>query len=146
MDIFGGFLDEGCVPEPGAVVTAKELYASYQRWCEANGEKARSQKALAMGLRERGYEGFKGSKGVRCWRGLRLRREGEAAEAGGGWRVGGASPGYSKDLPQGAHGAQGGCEGSAQRVKYPENAPPPATRHPEAPDTPADPGWEEGEL
>ena len=76
MDLFGGFLDEGCVADPSAQVTAKELYASYKAWAEANGEKPRSQKALSMGLRERGYEAAR-TKRARCWRGLRLRRDGE---------------------------------------------------------------------
>jgi phage/plasmid-associated DNA primase len=88
----GGFLDEALRRRPGhGAVTAKELYEAYTSWCEANGERARSQKALASGLRERGFEAAKGTKGVRVWRGLRLRREDEAL--GGGWRMGGASSG-----------------------------------------------------
>ncbi len=74
MDQLGGFLEEGCVVEPRAVVTAKELYAAYQAWAEANGEKPRSQKALAIGLKERGYQPFRTGQ-ARCWRGLRLRGE-----------------------------------------------------------------------
>ena len=144
MDLFSGFLDEGCVAEAGAVVTAKNLYAAYQGWCEANGEKARSQKALSMGLRERGFEAGRLSKGVRCWRGLRLRREGEPLSAtGDGCRMGDASPGYSGRSAEGGHGAQAPCEGSAPRVKYPDNASP--KRHP-SPAPPAGDGWEEGEL
>ena len=76
MDLFGGFIDEGYVAEAGALVTAKELYAVYQSWAEATGEKPRSQKALSMGLEERGYEPCR-TKRARCWRGLRLRREDE---------------------------------------------------------------------
>jgi len=72
MDQFGGFLDDGCVVEPEAIVTAKELFAAYQAWAEANGEKPRSQKALSKGLKERGYESFR-TRHARCWRGLRLR-------------------------------------------------------------------------
>jgi len=49
MDLFGGFIEEVCVAEPRAMITAKELYAVYQSWAEANGEKPRSQKALSMG-------------------------------------------------------------------------------------------------
>jgi len=85
MDLFGGFLEDGCVTEDGAWITAKDLYAAYQRWCEANGEKPRSQKALSMGLRERGFENFR-TKKARCWRGIRLRREDEPLPAtGDGW-------------------------------------------------------------
>jgi len=56
MDVYGGFLDESCVVGAEQTVTAKELYAAYTGWCEANGERARTQKALAMGLRERGFD------------------------------------------------------------------------------------------
>ena len=77
MDLFGGFLDEGCVAEPDVQISAKELYAAYQAWAETSGEKPRSQKALSMGLKERGYESCR-TKRARCWRGLRLRREDEA--------------------------------------------------------------------
>jgi len=147
MDLFGGFLDEGCVAVPGAFVTAKELYAAYQGWCEANGEKPRSQKALGVGLRERGFESFQGAKGVRCWRGLRLRRDGEEVPRGG-LRVadGCASSGYSGGSGEHEQGAQAPSEVRAQRVKYPEDAHPRATRNPES--DPASPpaDFEEGEL
>ncbi len=145
MDAFGGFIEEECVVEDGAVETAKALYAAYTSWCEANGERPRSQKALATGLRERGLQNCKGAKGVRCWRGLRLRREGEAhREAGGGWRNGGASseyPSRSESPPV----AQVTREAADLR-KDPEVTPPGATRHPSATATHADGAWEEGEL
>ena len=147
MDLFSGFLDEGCVAEDGAMITAKELYVAYQAWCETNGEKARSQKALSMGLKERGFEAAKASKGLRCWRGLRLRREGEVIpEAGGGWRMGGGSSGYLNNSGEGPVGAQAPSEVRAQCVKYPEHPPPSATRHPLPEDPSTSEGWEEGEL
>jgi putative DNA primase/helicase len=89
MDTLGPFLEEICVAQADARVTAKELYAAYVAWAEGNGERVRSQKSMAMALRERGFENLKGSKGVRAWRGLRLR------EHSGGWRDGGGSPGTS---------------------------------------------------
>ena len=88
MDVLGPFLDEAAVVHAQARVTAKELYAAYTAWCEENGEKPRAQKTIAGRLRERGFESFKGGKGVRCWRGLRMKN---ARESGGGWREGGAS-------------------------------------------------------
>jgi putative DNA primase/helicase len=144
MDLFGGFLDEGCIAEGGAVVTAKDLYVAYQGWCEANGEKPRSQKALSVGLKERGFEAGRMPKGARCWRGLRLRREGEALPtAGDGCRMGDATSGYFAPVDQEPHGAQAPCEGRALRVKYPGDTSP--TCHPSPPDPTAD-GWEEGDL
>gem|GEM_PF-649413 len=166
MDALAGFLEERCVVEDAAQVTAKEVYESYKTWAEANGEKPRAQKTIGVILREKGFVQAKAAKGVRCWRGLRLRREGEAVPDGG-WRVarGGASSGYSNNSDEHAHGAQAPCEGRAQRVKYSDHAPPSATqdedpRNPSAlgvaraederatPATSAtpEPGWEEGEL
>ena len=131
MDVFGGFLDERCVPAEGVTVQAKDLYAAYTSWCEANGERARTQKALSRGLRERGCESVKGSKGVRCWRGLRLLAQGEAPpDAGGGWQMGGASSPDLPDLPHPSLIAQGGSSPSADLPKYPGDAPQSATRHP----------------
>jgi len=143
MDLFGGFLDDGCVAEARAEVTAKDLYGAYQAWCEANGEKPRSQKSLSVGLRERGFEAFR-TKNARGWRGIRLRRDGEPLPAtGDGCRIGDATSGYSTHVDQGPHGAQAPCEGSAPRVKYPGDTSP--SCHP-SPDFPAADGWEEGDL
>ncbi len=140
VDVYGGFLEDICLPGAHASVTAKELYAAYTAWCEANGERPRSQKALAGGLRERGLEAAKGTKGIRIWRGIRLRREGEE----GGWRMadGGASPAYSTESAQDSIPVQVGTAPVAQRVKDPEDAPRSAIRHPEE----AASAWEEGEL
>jgi putative DNA primase/helicase len=72
MDTFGGFVADCCVEMAGELATAKELYEAYQVWCEANAERPRSKKALAMGLRERGFESAR-TKKARGWAGLRLR-------------------------------------------------------------------------
>jgi putative DNA primase/helicase len=147
MDLFGGFIDEGCVAEPGAQVSAKELYAAYVTCCEGNGEKPRSQKALGVGLRERGFESFQGVRGIRCWRGLRLRREGEEA-SGSVLRVadGCASSGYLPHFDEGPHGAQAPCGGLPLRVKYPGDAQQRATRNTSDDPSPVEDVWDEGEL
>lgn len=126
MDVLGPFLDEACLVHPDARTTAKELYAAYVTWCDANGEKVRSQKSIAATLRERGFENLKGAKGVRCWRGLRVRGP---LETGGGWRVGGADPGSSagSTTESRSAGEVAGGDGRSQ-----DHAPPPATRHPNA--------------
>ena len=146
MDRFGGFFDEICVIEDGATITAKELYEAYQKWCEANGERTRSKKALAMVLRERGYEAFR-TKRARCWRGLRLRQQDEPLSATGDALTGGdADLGYSAHVHEGARHAQGGCEGSAQRVRDPEVTSPGVIRHPQSSAEHPGAGWEEGKL
>jgi len=73
MDPLGGFLAEHCAIEPGAVATAKELYSTYQRWAEANAEQPIHQRTFGARLAERGLQNCKGAKGLRLWRGLRLR-------------------------------------------------------------------------
>ena len=72
MDVLAPFLAERTEVASGERVTAAELYQAYEAWCAANGERARSQKGLAAGLRERGFETTRGAKGVRCWIGLRI--------------------------------------------------------------------------
>jgi putative DNA primase/helicase len=127
MDVLGPFLEEVCLVHAEARTTAKELYAAYVAWAEANGEKVRSQKAVAMMLRERGFENVKGSKGVRGWRGLRVRGP---VETGGRWQVEGAS----------SRSPSSGPASSGERPQDPrteEKAPSSATRHPSE---------EEGEL
>lgn len=139
MDAFGGFLDEACVVHEAASVTAKELYVAYQTWCETNGERARSQKALAMGLRERGFAAVR-TKKARGWAGLRVRGPLETPAAGDGCRIADASSGHS---------VLEGRSRSAQEVGEPKHGnefkevpSPPVIRHPEQPE----PELEEGEL
>lgn len=133
MDVLGPFLEEATSPAPGLRVTARELYEAYVAWCQGNGERPRSQKAFANGLRERAFEAVKGSKGVRCWAGLRLLA---TPEPGGGWRFGGGCPeAVIKDRDRLRADA---CEFSPG-TKSPEDAPPAATRHPRT-------TFEEGEL
>ena len=81
MDVLAGFLDEHCVVQEGAFVATKELYAAYATWAEGAGEKKLSKKWLAMRLAERGFTSGRGLRGVRGWRGLRLRRDDEPTQA-----------------------------------------------------------------
>jgi len=72
MDILGDFLADRCVLEPGAAVSAGDLYDSYTDWAQKTGEKPMSQKALGGHLTERGFEKSR-SRHQRQWRGIRLR-------------------------------------------------------------------------
>lgn len=73
MDFLSGFLNERCSVEDGAWVTSKELYSAYMAWCDSNGEKPKTQKALANSLIQRGFAKARASD-ARGWNGLRLRR------------------------------------------------------------------------
>jgi putative DNA primase/helicase len=73
MDVLGQFLATCCTEASGAFVPVGDLYAAYQRWCEANGERYPfSQRGLGLRLKERGLEQGKGTGGVRVWKGLGL--------------------------------------------------------------------------
>ena len=72
MDVLGGFLDDRCALEPHAQALTKELYDSYKTWADESGERAITKKAMGMRLAERGFISAKGSRGARCWQGLRL--------------------------------------------------------------------------
>jgi putative DNA primase/helicase len=77
-DVLGAFLQERCVLGVGHWVFAGNLYRAYGGWCERNGEKPISQKALAARLSERGCESDrKGHGGKRVWRGIGLQGDGD---------------------------------------------------------------------
>lgn len=147
MDVFGAFFEERCFFAAGAVVASKDLNDAYAAWCEANGERARTAKALATALRERGLETGRLAKGVRCWRGVRLRREDDPSPgAGDGLRIGDGSGGnlaVDRDL---AHRACAGSENAADHPKDPGAASPSATRHPGATRHLPGDDTEEGEI
>lgn len=71
MDILGDFLDECCTISPAAMVTQKELYKEYQKWCEDTGIKAMSHMRFSAQMEERGF--VKGrTKVARLWHGLEV--------------------------------------------------------------------------
>lgn len=73
MDTLGDFLEERCVVELGASVSAKGLYQAYAEWTAANGEKPMAKNAFGMRLGERGFSGSRSSdRKDRVWKGLRL--------------------------------------------------------------------------
>ena len=81
QDSIGRFIDQMCEiwDEPNASVLDKILYRSnngdvytaYKRFCEQNGEMARSHRCLSQNLKERGFHQINGN-GIRYWQGLRL--------------------------------------------------------------------------
>ena len=75
MDPLPAFLDGHCEIGPFHTVLARDLYEVYLRWSEESGEEALSQKGLANRLQDRGFRPTRGARGVRAWRGLRLRKQ-----------------------------------------------------------------------
>lgn len=74
MDPIPAFLAGHCETGPFFTVLARDLYEVYLRWAEESGEPPLSQKGLANRLQDRGFRPTRGARGVRAWRGLRLRR------------------------------------------------------------------------
>lgn len=72
-DSLGAFLDECCVVLPALRVASTALYAEYESWCHANGERPMAQRTLAARLREHGIDSHRGSGGRRELLGLGLR-------------------------------------------------------------------------
>ena len=82
MDPIPGFLTGFCELGSAFTVLAKDLYAAYLRWAEQSGEPPLSQKGLANRLQDQGLRPTRGTRGVRAWRGLRLRPVRATASSG----------------------------------------------------------------
>jgi P4 family phage/plasmid primase-like protien len=77
-DTLGQFLGEELVADRQAEVRASELYSRYRDWCEQQGTRPWSQKALSQALRERGYR-IEHTRYGRALYGVRLARIGDKA-------------------------------------------------------------------
>lgn len=71
QDVVGRFLAEACELEPHFSETADRLYRAYRGWCEAQGERPWSAKALGMRLSERGLRSTRTAK-ARVWQGIHV--------------------------------------------------------------------------
>ena len=69
MDTLKDFLESCCIEQADAEAKVGDLYAAYVAWCEANGERALSQRAFGLKLTERGI-GQRRTKSARFWVGI----------------------------------------------------------------------------
>ena len=81
-DVLAAFFADSCVVGPLQRVRAIDLYASYQRWCDANGETAMNSRDFGLAMTARGFERYT-SNGT-CYRGIGLNNLGDAAFARNG--------------------------------------------------------------
>jgi putative DNA primase/helicase len=72
QDLIGSFLIDCCLLDPRLSVTAADFRYTYTTWCEDNGEKPLSAKAVGALLRERGCTPNPKVKGQRGWNGIGL--------------------------------------------------------------------------
>ncbi len=78
MDITSQFLEDCClIGTEHGVTTKKDLYETYSKWCEKNGEKAESKNAFGSIIKNYGLEETK-SNGARSWKGLIITPEARA--------------------------------------------------------------------
>lgn len=56
MDLLGAFINDECIVTDMAYVGASQLYQSYTRWCDDNGERAVTQMKFGVTLTERGFD------------------------------------------------------------------------------------------
>ncbi len=76
QDTFGAWLAEECDIEPGNTwksATSAELFTAWSEYADAAGERTGTRKSFADLLEKRGLASHKGGKGVRTFRGIRLR-------------------------------------------------------------------------
>lgn len=83
MDVLAGFLAECCEFGTDHWEYAKDLYESYKRWCDENGERPEPQRKFGGRLGERSFQRDRGgSRGAGIWRGVRLTEEEKARVEG----------------------------------------------------------------
>jgi putative DNA primase/helicase len=76
QDTLGRFIEEVCIVDDNSDVVASTLRASYEHWCQEQGERPWSAQAVGRELTSRGFDSaLKGSKRARTWLGLGLRTE-----------------------------------------------------------------------
>jgi putative DNA primase/helicase len=78
MDIVGRFIEECCILGDEYQASAKDLYQKYKFWCEDNGEYAISKKVFGGKLGEKGLESGRKHGGVRIWKNIGIRENGDA--------------------------------------------------------------------
>ncbi|MGD0167098.1 MAG: phage/plasmid primase, P4 family [Gaiellaceae bacterium] len=71
-DRLGEWFSDCVTLEPIATTSAKELRASYESWCETNGEKPIRRELFATALKSRGCDSYRGKGGTRHWQGVKV--------------------------------------------------------------------------
>jgi putative DNA primase/helicase len=74
MDVMGNFIKECCIQVEGVSIKSRELFKSYQGWCDENNEHAVSERFFGLRLKELGL-GQKRLVDGRYWQGIGLANE-----------------------------------------------------------------------
>jgi P4 family phage/plasmid primase-like protien len=78
-DMVGRFLAQAMKTDPMGTIERTALYKIYLKWCEDEGERPVSNRAVIKYLRERGF-GERKLGGAMCWTGIRIKSTTEAEE------------------------------------------------------------------
>ena len=78
-DMVGRFLAHEMKPDPLGTIERAVLFKIYLKWCEEEGERPVSNRAVTKYLRERQY-GERKLGGAMCWTGIKIKSAMEAAE------------------------------------------------------------------
>jgi P4 family phage/plasmid primase-like protien len=79
QDVFGEFIEDRFDVAPHFAVQTRDLLRDYRVWCELNGHREMSPKALGAQLTARGFRRGR-EKHQRCWHGLRVRTLGDQTD------------------------------------------------------------------
>ncbi|MGC9973861.1 MAG: phage/plasmid primase, P4 family [Gaiellaceae bacterium] len=71
-DLLGDWVADCLTLEPIVTSSAKELRASYESWCEVNGEKPIRPNLYGAMLKAKGCDQYRGHGGTRHWQGVRV--------------------------------------------------------------------------
>ncbi len=76
-DILADFIEDCCVLEFMAATTKPELKNAYEAWCKEIGQDPITRVTFKTRLTEKGVVDYRGTGGVRAWRGIRVKTEKE---------------------------------------------------------------------
>ncbi len=76
-DVLGEFIDDCCVLDFQGYVKKADLKKSYEDWCHDTGVEMIKQTTFKTRLQEKGIRDYKGTGGVRFWKGIRLQTNDE---------------------------------------------------------------------
>ena len=74
-DVLNLFLSTMCVEDPDKETLASELYDAYQILAKEKNKEPISKKAFGLALAEKGFDPFRGSNGIRMWRGIKVKSD-----------------------------------------------------------------------
>jgi putative DNA primase/helicase len=81
-DALAAWIADSCELDPQAETRCGELQACYRAWCDANAEAPVAPREYGTGLQDRGLRRVKVGRGVRAWRGIRVKADAGQADEG----------------------------------------------------------------